>query len=104
MAIPDTLARKVELFRSHGRIFREEDELFIEIAWFQVLTGQNIAPQSYHPLADALTHDELAGFFSDIGKIVANTASRLPSHADFIAQHSAQHARRDSRGRGCQKL
>src|SRR3546814_4264520 len=42
MAIPDTLARKVELFRSHGRIFREEDELFIEIAWFQVLTGQNI--------------------------------------------------------------
>ena len=89
MAIPDTLARKIELFRSYGRIFREEDELFIEIAWFQVLTGQNIAPQSYHPLADALTHDELAGFFSDIGKIVTNTASRLPSHADFIAQHCA---------------
>jgi len=89
MAIPETLARKIDLFKTHGRIFREEDELFIEIAWFQVLTGQNVVPQSYHPMADALTREELEGFFSDIAAIVAGTASRLPTHADFIARHCA---------------
>lgn len=89
MAIPETLARKIELFKSHGRIFRDEDELFIEIGWFQVLMGQNIEPRSYHPLADELSRDELAGFFADIQKIVAGTASRLPAHMDFIAQHCA---------------
>ncbi|MBR2173446.1 MAG: tryptophan 7-halogenase [Sphingopyxis sp.] len=89
MGIPETLARKIELFKSQGQIVREGDELFIEIGWFQVLTGQNIMPRSYHPMADQLTHDELAGFFADIETIVARTASHLPTHEDFIAQHCA---------------
>ncbi|WP_447952442.1 tryptophan halogenase family protein [Sphingopyxis chilensis] len=89
MGIPDTLAGKIELFRSQGQIVREADELFIEIGWFQVLTGQNILPGGYHPMADQLTRDELAGFFADIETIVARTASRLPAHEDFIAQHCA---------------
>jgi len=89
MEIPETLARKIELFRSHGLVVREGDELFVEIGWFQVLTGQNIEPRSYHPMADKLTGEELSGFFTDIGTIVAGTASRLPTHEDFIAQHCA---------------
>ncbi|SBV31535.1 Tryptophan halogenase [uncultured Sphingopyxis sp.] len=89
MAIPATLAGKIELFRSQGQIVREADELFVEIGWFQVLTGQNIAPRGYHPMADQLTREELAGFFADIETIVARTASRLPTHDDFIAQHCA---------------
>ncbi|MEQ8311763.1 MAG: tryptophan 7-halogenase [Sphingopyxis sp.] len=89
MAIPDTLARKIDLFRSHGQLFRDGDELFIDIGWFQVLTGQNIVPHGHHPMADALTRDELAGFFRDIETIVAGAASRLPAHQDFIAQHCA---------------
>lgn len=89
MAIPATLAGKIELFRSQGQIVREADELFVEIGWFQVLTGQNIVPRGYHPMADQLTREELAGFFADIETIVAGTASRLPTHEDFIAQHCA---------------
>ncbi len=46
-------------------------------------------PDGYHPMADALTRDELSGFFGDIGKIVANATSHLPTHEDFIAQHCA---------------
>jgi tryptophan halogenase len=89
MTIPDTLAQKIALFRSQGQIVREADELFVEIGWFQVLTGQNIAPRGYHPMADQLTRDELAGFFADVETIVARTASQLPAHEDFIAQHCA---------------
>lgn len=92
MDIPDSLQQKLDLFRATGRLFRENEELFVEIGWFQVLTGQNIEPQQYHPLADALTHDELAGFFGDVGKIIGGTAARLPSHEDFIAQYCASGA------------
>ena len=89
MAIPETLAQKIALFRSQGQLVREGDELFVEIGWFQVLTGQNIVPRGYHPMVDRLSREELSGFFGDIETIVAGAASRLPTHDDFIAQHCA---------------
>ena len=84
-----TLAQKIALFRSQGQLVREGDELFVEIGWFQVLTGQNIVPRGYHPMVDRLSREELSGFFGDIETIVAGAASRLPTHDDFIAQHCA---------------
>jgi tryptophan halogenase len=70
-------------------VFREQEELFVEAGWFQVLTGQNVVPETWHPLADVLTRDELAGFLGDIRTIVSTNAARLPSHLDFIARTCA---------------
>ena len=89
MVIPETLQTKLELFRSTGRIFREHEELFIEIGWFQVLTGQNIEPASYHPLADAISTDQMKGFMADLKTIIGRAAGQLPSHEQFIAAHCA---------------
>lgn len=85
MSVPDTLREKMDLFRATGRIFREQEELFVEVGWFQVMSGQNVEPETYHPLADVLTRDELAQFLSDIKTIVSSNAARLPSHGEFIA-------------------
>ncbi len=92
MPIPDILRDKIALFRATGRVFREQEELFVEVGWFQVLTGQNVVPETYHPLADVLTAEELAQFLRDIRSIVATNAARLPSHADFIAATCAAQA------------
>jgi len=89
MELPEVLRRKIDLFKETGRIFREQEELFVEVGWFQVLIGQNILPDTYHPLADALTKDELAGFLRDIRTIVAANAQKLPSHEEFITRTCA---------------
>lgn len=89
MTIPNTLQAKLDLFRATGRIFREHEELFVEIGWFQVLTGQNVEPGSYHPLADAITADELKSFLADLMAIIGTAAAKLPSHEDFIAARCA---------------
>ncbi len=89
MAIPDTLRAKLELFRATGRIFREHEELFVEIGWFQVLTGQNVVPESWHPLADAITDDELEAFLCDFKTIVGAATAKLPTHEQFIAARCA---------------
>src|SRR3546814_7826993 len=60
MPIPDTLAQKIELFRETGRVFRKNEELFAENSWVQVMMGQGIEPQSWHPIAEKLRDDELA--------------------------------------------
>src|SRR2546430_5993828 len=46
-------------FRSHGRIFRENDELFAEESWLQVMLGQGIIPEDYDPMVDQYPDEEV---------------------------------------------
>jgi tryptophan halogenase len=87
MEIPDTLARKIDIFRNAGRLYREDEDLFAEVSWLQVLLGQGIEPATHHPLADNLTGEQLTGFLSDLRQLLVGAARALPAHAEFIAAH-----------------
>ncbi|HEY8708381.1 MAG TPA: tryptophan halogenase family protein [Burkholderiaceae bacterium] len=89
MEIPPELARRVELFRSHGRIYRTADELFAEAGWLQVLLGQGIVPAGHHPLAALLGDEQRTAFLEDIRNVIARSAELMPAHADFVAKHCA---------------
>jgi tryptophan halogenase len=84
MDIPDTLIEKIETFRSHGRIFRFNEELFTELAWLQVMVGQNILPRSYHPLADAAGNDKVDQYLASIRELIAAKVSKMPDHRDYL--------------------
>jgi tryptophan halogenase len=86
MDIPPALTRRIELFRRTGMIFREADELFTETGWVQVLLGQRIEPERHHPLADALTAEQLDGFLADIRTLVGRAKNTLPPHHEFVAR------------------
>jgi tryptophan 7-halogenase len=86
MDIPPALTRRIELFRRTGMIFREADELFTESGWVQVLLGQRIEPERHHPLADALTAEQLDGFLADIRTLVGRAKNTLPPHHEFVAR------------------
>jgi tryptophan halogenase len=90
MELPDGLARKMELFRSTGGIVREAEDLFAEEAWLQVMIGQGIEPGAWHPMADRLSHEQLAQFMSQSKKLVKQAVNRITSHESFIAQHCAE--------------
>jgi tryptophan halogenase len=85
MPVPDTLARRIELFREAGRIFREGQELFTEAGWVQVLLGQGVTPAGWHPLADQLTAAELAEFMALSARICRERAAGLGRHEAFLA-------------------
>jgi tryptophan halogenase len=89
MSVPDSLARRIALFRETARIFREQNELFHEVGWLQVMMGQNIEPRRYDHMADALPEPELNEFLANLKIIMAGAVSRLPSHAEFLAQNCA---------------
>src|SRR5205085_11684621 len=44
MALPEELQHRIDLFRAAGRIARDHDELFAEVAWLQVMIGQGMLP------------------------------------------------------------
>ncbi len=89
MHIPESLRHKMELFRASGRIFRRDDELFTEVGWLQVMLGQGIEPQAYHPLADQLPPEQLGEFLGLARRQAELAAARMPRHEDYIASHCA---------------
>lgn len=86
MAIPDTLAQKIELFRESARIHREHEELFTEVSWLQVMLNQGIVPKRYHPMVDLLSLEELRHMVASTRAVLDNSASVMPSHAEYIAR------------------
>ena len=79
----------MDLYRSRGRIFREFGELFAEVAWLQVMHGQGIRAQAYHPLVDLATEAQVAEYLGNIHGVIQKCAAAMPSHADFIAGNCA---------------
>jgi tryptophan halogenase len=87
MPIPDTLAQKIELFRSNGRVFRENAELFSEISWVEVMIGQRIVPKGYHPLVDTLTESRVQEFLAGVKQTIAHCVQAMPAHEQYVAEH-----------------
>jgi tryptophan halogenase len=89
MPIPASLEQKIELFRDTGRVFRKNEELFAENSWVQVMLGQGIVPQSYHPIATKLRDEELARLLGGLRDGTNATVAGLPEHADYVARYCA---------------
>jgi tryptophan 7-halogenase len=84
--IPATLAEKIELFREAGLFIREEDELFLDDSWGQVMIGQGILPQGWSPLADNVPGEDVGPFLESLATAYRTKAQALSSHAAFVSQ------------------
>jgi tryptophan halogenase len=85
MNIPSTLRHKINLFRDTGRFFRENNELFDD-SWMQVMIGQGLTPEHYHPIVDNMSDEELKRFLDHIKENIIATVNQLPEHTVFIDQ------------------
>ena len=82
--LTETLREKLELFRSHGRILREESELFPVLSWLSVLVGQSIIPRRYDPLVDGLDSHRIEARLEQLRSSVETCVDAMPSHWEFI--------------------
>lgn len=86
MSIPDELTQKIELFQQSGVVLREQDELFSEVAWQQVMLGQGLMPSHYHVAANKFSDAQLKQLMQDMKVIVQGIVHKLPTHAQTLAQ------------------
>jgi tryptophan halogenase len=89
MSIPATLKEKIDLYRSSGRVVRFNGELFSEVGWLQVMEGQNLSTDAYHPLADLIDEDETARYLEGVRSTILECVKIMPTHEAFIAEHCA---------------
>ena len=86
MEVPDSLAKRLKLFRETGRLFLENYELFID-SWLQVMIGQGVVPQEYHAIVDMMDDKKLNGFLSKIRSNIDATVAKMPSHQDYLEKY-----------------
>ena len=86
LPLTDSLKEKIELFRSHGRILREESELFPIMSWLSVMVGQNIIPRSHDPIVDGLDPQKVQAKLEDIAQRTRQCAEGMPPHWRYIEE------------------
>jgi len=86
MEVPDSLRRKMDLFRAKGRVFRDSMELFATTSWVAVAFGQHLWPEHHEPAVDALDEDRVAAALAQMHQGYAQVAQQLPSHGAFLRQ------------------
>ncbi|MET0308141.1 MAG: tryptophan 7-halogenase [Sphingomonas sp.] len=79
-----TLARKIELFRTAGRL--PQGAGTSPAIWLAALMGRGILPQSCSPLADAIGADRLEQNMIRLASLFAQSAEAMPRHADYVAR------------------
>jgi tryptophan halogenase len=87
MELPETLQNKIDLWRSNGRVFRENDELFGEESWVQVFIGQGIMPESYDPLVAIKSDAQIEQFLGNIAATIDRCVSVMPAHDEYVAKY-----------------
>ena len=85
MDVPDSIRERIALYQGHGRIFRKGDELFADASWLQIMHGQGLRAQGYHPLVDQRSKEDIAAFVGAVHKTIAACVEAMPSHAEYVA-------------------
>lgn len=88
MALPETLARRIDLFRTRGHIWQPEGELFRTDSWVHVMLYQGIRPEHYHYLATAMPDKDLAGFLEGTRGVINQAVTQMPTHQEFVDRYA----------------
>ncbi|WP_258405182.1 tryptophan halogenase family protein [Shewanella mesophila] len=87
MQIPETLRHRMQHFKDAARMFKKDGELFGESSWVQVMLGQGLMPEQYHPIVDTMSDAELKSFLDTLKGNVAKQVDNFPDHYDFIQNY-----------------
>lgn len=88
--MPATLAAKRDLFAEAGAFVREEDELFLDDSWSQVMIGQGLTPRAWSPLADNVPAGDVGPFLTAVADRARTGAASLPGHREVVEQMLAR--------------
>jgi tryptophan halogenase len=89
MAVPETLAQRMAMFKARGRVFRENAELFSKPSWVAVMFGQHQMPAAHEPLADSLDEDKVAAAMARLRQDLAVAVAGMPTHEDYLRRTGA---------------
>jgi len=89
MEIPETLAHKMEVYKSQGQLVMYDPEAFKKDSWLAMYNGFAQAPARYDRRVDSMSIAELKSHLDKMRSAIQTAAGQAMSHEDFIARHCA---------------
>ena len=87
MDVPETLSRKIELFRHCAVIEQYKDGLFTPTSWLSVFIGQGLIPENYSPVADAIPQEKLISQLDGFRMEIRDRVDEMLPHDRFIDRY-----------------
>jgi tryptophan halogenase len=84
MPLPESLARKIALYRARGLIQQFDSESFFDPSWLCMYGNFGIEAQSWDPLANLLPVAELDEVTRRVREDIARTACGARPHREFL--------------------
>ncbi|MBC2670118.1 tryptophan halogenase family protein [Novosphingobium piscinae] len=84
MAIPDSLAHKLEVWQACGRVPLLSEESHQEPSWVAVLLGNGLIPRRHDPIVDRLSPEQLTALMQRRRAAIAEAADAMPLHQYYI--------------------
>ena len=89
MALPETLVRKIALYRSRGFLQQFSSESFFEPSWLCMYGNLGIDAGSWDPLTNLLPLPELVDVTRRVREDIARIARGALPHREFLRQAGA---------------
>jgi tryptophan halogenase len=87
MAIPDSLAERIALFRESGHAYQSADDLFSVTSWAFVMVGQRLMPRQYHHMGALLGEQRVRKALETLKGSIARGVAAMPLHKEFVRSY-----------------
>jgi tryptophan halogenase len=87
MAIPESLAHRMAIFRENGYAWPDDVALFRVDSWVQVMMGQGLLPEQHHGGSRVIPTEGLKQQMMALKTMIDNSVDLLPEHGDFIQSY-----------------
>ncbi len=88
MDVPESLERKMHLFRHSGVVPQYKDGLFTPPSWLAVFLGQGLMPEHYNPLTDAMPLEQLLDELGELRADISDRVEEMPRHASILVRYA----------------
>ncbi len=84
MEIPETLQRKIDLYKTRGYFVRYRWEMFHPASWLAIYSGFNIVPETYDPGVDSFETSYIADNLAAMKASLQKAVQDSPDHQKFL--------------------
>lgn len=87
LEIPDSLAHKIEVFKSRGHIVEYTPEAFEPASWLTMYYGFDVSASRYDPRTHAIPLDTIKKNLTDMKGSILKATEKAPTHSEFLKLH-----------------
>ncbi|MEQ3653741.1 MAG: tryptophan halogenase family protein [Glaciecola sp.] len=87
MSIPSRLKNKIDVFSQVGNMLNDQHDIFRDASWLQVMLGQGLTPNDYHPAANVPPIDQLHQALEQIAEAKKQPLAKMLAHDEFLKHY-----------------